>query len=88
MKNILTKNKKCPWWKKCRNGDEGCVETNPENCVRFMPLDETNLVEIDGTVEVPPDIDYNKFSQYFINWVHSMGWAFCGMIKRHEEEEY
>lgn len=79
--------KRCPWYKKCRNGDEGCFARNPANCVRFMPLDGTNLTEIDGIIETPPDVDDDKFGQYFINWIESMGWSFCGSLNKYEDEE-
>lgn len=79
-------NFKCPWCDKCRNGNDGCYTIAPESCIRFMPLEGTNLTNIDGVVETPPDIDYDKFSQFFMNWIESMGWGFCGSIKRHEED--
>lgn len=78
---------KCSWRMKCRNGDEGCFARNPASCVRFMPLDGTNLTEIDGIVETPPDVDDDKFAQYFINWIESMGWSFCGTCHKCEVEE-
>ncbi len=77
--------KKCSWNKKCRNGGEGCFTIEPENCVRFMPVEGTTCTEINGIVETPPDIDYDKFSQYFMNWIDSMGWSFCGSFKKIEE---
>lgn len=78
--------KKCPWRNKCRNGGEGCWNVEPENCVRFLPTEGTNLTSIDGIVETPPNIDCEKFSQYFMNWLDSMGWSFCGSFKKYEEE--
>ena len=79
--------KKCPWRNKCRNGGDGCYAREPEDCVRFMPTEGTNCTEIDGIVETPPGIDYDKFSQYFTNWIESMGWSFCGSFKKYEEKE-
>ena len=79
--------KKCPWSKTCRNGGDGCWSAEPEGCVRFLPLEGTHLTEISGIVETPPDIDYDKFSQYFTNWIDSMGWSFCGSFGVHTEEE-
>ena len=84
------KHKKCPYYKKCRNGYEGCWTTSDEPveaCVRFLPLEGTNLTEIKGVVETPPNIDYDKFSQYFTNWVDSMGWSFCGTFYRYEDND-
>ena len=81
-------NVKCSWNEYCRNDDEGCYAREPENCVRFMPLEGTNLANIKGVVETPPDIDSNKFAQYFSNWIESMGWSFCGTIAPYEDEEY
>ena len=79
--------KKCPWHNKCRNGGEGCFAREPETCVRFMPTEGTNCTEFSGIVETPPNIDCDKFSQYFMNWIESMGWSFCGSFKKYEEKE-
>ena len=79
--------KKCPWRNKCRNGGDGCYTREPENCVRFMPTEGTNCTEINGIVETPPGIDDDKFIQYFTNWIESMGWSFCGSLKKYEEED-
>ena len=81
------KKKHCPWSKKCRNGGDRCWSAEPETCVRYLPTEGTNLTSIDGIVETPPDIDYDKFSQYFINWLDSMGWSFCGSFKKYEEDD-
>lgn len=78
--------RKCPWNKKCRNGGDGCYSREPENCVRFMPTEGTNLTKINGIVETPPDIDDDKFCQYFTNWIEAMGWSFCGSFVKYEEE--
>lgn len=80
-------NELCPWHKDCRNGTSGCYSVNPENCVRFLPITGTNFTKITGVVETPPEIDCNKFNQYFINWVESMGWNFCGGFSPCENEE-
>ena len=81
------KHKKCPWYKNCRNGDDGCYSTEPEKCIRFLPLEGTNLTKISGIIETPPEIDCDKFTQYFINWVDSMGWSFCGHLSTYTEED-
>lgn len=78
---------KCPWNEYCQNGDECCYNREPENCIRFMPHEGTNLTDISGTVETPPGIDSEKFGQYFTNWIESMGWSFCGVIAPHDDEE-
>lgn len=79
--------KKCSWYKKCRNGGDGCWSVEPQNCVRFLPIEGTNLTEINGIVETPPNIDDDKFNQYFINWIESMGWSFCGIFNKYEEKD-
>lgn len=81
------KSKKCSWYNKCRNGADMCYTLNPESCIRFMPLEGTNLNKINGIVETQPEIDYDKFSQYFLNWIEAMGWSFCGCINVYEDEE-
>lgn len=80
------KDKLCPWYKDCRNGNDGCYSAEPENCVRFLPLNGTNLTKIAGVIETPPEIDCDKFSQYFANWIESMGWSFCGSLNPYEDE--
>lgn len=77
---------KCLWADKCSNGNDNCYTIEPQNCVRFMPLVGTNLTTINGVVETPPEIDADKFNQYFINWIESMGWSFCGGTDSYEEE--
>ncbi len=79
--------KKCPWHNKCRNGGDGCWFENPEKCIRFLPTEGTNLTEINGIIETPPNIDTDKFSQYFMNWIDSMGWSFCGSFVEYKEED-
>lgn len=81
------KKKLCPWSKKCRNGNDGCYFQDPENCIRFLPIEGTNISEISVIVETPPEIDNDKFSQYFINWIDSMGWSFCGSISSYLGEK-
>lgn len=71
-------NQKCVWSEKCRNGCDGCWTLEPENCVRYMPLEGTNFTKINGIMETPPDINWDKFTQYFMNWVECMGWTFTG----------
>lgn len=75
------KKRSCLWNKKCRNGNDNCYSDTPESCVRFLPLEGTNLTEISGIVETPPEIDCDKFSQHFVNWIESMGWSFCGSFR-------
>lgn len=81
------KKKKCPWNNKCRNGGDGCWTSAPEDCVRFLPTEGTNLTSISGIVETPPDVDYDKFSQYFMNWIDMMGWSFCGHFGEEKESQ-
>ena len=81
------KNKLCPAHKECRNGYDGCYSADPKTCVRFLPLDGTNLTKITGIIETPPEIDCDKFSQFFTNWVVSMGWSFCGGFSPQEDME-
>ena len=81
------KTKACPWHEICQNSSDGCYTAEPENCVRFMPLNGTNLTRIVGVVETPSEIDYDKFNQYFVNWISAMGWSFCGGCAPCENEE-
>ena len=86
MENISIENSKCPWHDKCRNGADGCWILEPEKCVRFLPLEGTNLININGTIETPHEIDIDKFSQYFSNWIDGMGWSFCGSMSPYTDE--
>ena len=78
--------KKCPAWKTCRNGADGCWEYDPKLCVRFLPLEGTHVTEISGCIETPPNVDSYAFAQYFSNWIESMGWSHCCMIRPYKEE--
>lgn len=86
-RNDAMENEKCSWCNKCRNGNDGCWTSEPKNCVRYLPLEGTYLTEIKGVIETPPEIDCNKFSQFFMNWIESMGWSFAGGFKKYEDEE-
>lgn len=81
------RNKKCPWHNKCRNGGDGCSHHNPEKCVRFLPLEGTNLTEVVFTVETQPHIDSYALSEMLTNWFDCMGWSYCGTTKPYEDEE-
>lgn len=35
-------------------------------------------IEIQGCVEVSPDIDVDAFTEEFIKWIESKGWSFGG----------
>lgn len=79
-------NKKCPWSDKCRNGNDGCYHSNPEKCVRHLPLEGTHLTKINFTIETPPHIDSEACFDMFTNWLDCMGWSGCGFSKPYDEE--
>lgn len=79
-------NEKCIWDNKCRNGGDGCYHKNPERCVRFLPLEGTNLTKVVFTVETPPHIDSDMFSEMFGNWLDCMGWSGCGFTHPYSED--
>lgn len=80
---------KCPHYKICRNGNGGCVNvsTNPQECVRYMPLEGTHLTEVNLTIETPPHIDSDKCSQILLNIIDGLGWLMAGTIKPLEDED-
>ena len=80
-------NEKCSWWLQCANGGGDCWILEPEKCVRFMPIRGNNLTKVSGVIETPPEIDNEKFGQYFSNWIESMGWIFAGYFCEYKEEE-
>jgi len=78
---------RCPRCDECQNGASDCTTVEPDKCVRFMPIEGTNYTKIIGFVETQPDIDSDKFMQYFTNWIESMGWFFCGTVHEMENNE-
>jgi len=62
----------------CKNYVGKCWSSDDSQCVRFLPLTDTNFTKIDGFVETPPNIDMDAFSQLFINWIESLGYVFIG----------
>jgi hypothetical protein len=80
------KNKKCSWHNKCQNGGDGCFHHEPEKCVRYLPLQDTHITKINFTVETPPHIDSDAFTEMFINWLECMGWRCVGFSEPIKEE--
>lgn len=73
----------------CQHREEGCwFIDDSEKCVRFLPECRTNLTEIDGIIETPPNVDSDTFLQMFSNWLDSMGWLFCGITAPYDEEKH
>ncbi len=88
---IINKNKFkiCAYHDKCQNGSDGCYSLKPETCVRFLPLDGTNLIKINGVIETPPHIDSDIFSQLFSNWMDSLGYSFSvSMTDYYDSNKY
>ena len=81
------KNKKCYYYNACQNGSNGCFCRKGDKCVRFLPLEGTNVIKIEGYIETQPEIDIDIFSQMFINWIESMGWNWCCILSPYEEDE-
>lgn len=79
--------KKCIHDKTCQNANNGCTADPLHRCVRFLPIEGTNLTKISGVVETPPEIDHDIFDQMFINWIESMGWLFAGSTSPYYDEE-
>lgn len=77
----------CPWSNCCRNGGDGCFAIKPELCVRYLPLEGNNLTEINFIIETPPNVDSEKFSQYFSNWIECMGWSYSGIITPYTDDD-
>ncbi len=70
----------------CQNGGNGCRVSARASCTRFLPLEGTNLTSLNGTVETPPDINYDVFSDLFVDWIESKGWKACTIFKPYQEE--
>lgn len=71
---------------RCQHKKEKCRMLEGEKCIRYMPCDNTNFIQIGGVVETPPEIDEDIFSQQFINWIESMGYYFGGGISNANDD--
>lgn len=83
----VRKTKKCYYHKICQNGNGGCYCEKDYKCVRFLPVEGTNITHITGYIETPPNIDYSMFCDIFTNWIDSLGWQYCGIVEPCEEEK-
>ena len=81
--------KKCPHHKICRNGGDGCtyISKNPNECIRYLPLNNTNIFNFNGAIEVRNEIDIKTFSQEVDNFIQSKGWSATISIWPYEEEK-
>jgi len=70
----------------CQNSGGDCCVAKGASCVRFLPIEGTNLTNIDGTIETPPDVNLDTFSEMFMNWIDSMGWKACVIFKPYQDE--
>lgn len=71
----------------CQHAFEDCVPSHVVACIRFLPNEGTNLVEFKGVMEVPPDIDSDKFADLLGDWVKENGWKMCSIVQPYAEEE-
>ena len=44
-------NKRCHYYNACQNGSNGCFCRKGDKCVRFLPLEGTNVIKIEGYIE-------------------------------------
>ena len=58
--------------------------TSEENCIRFLPQNNTRVINIQGSIEVPPHITADIFSQQLINWIESQGYLATLGVKEDE----
>jgi hypothetical protein len=47
----------------------------------------SHWIDLIGSVELDENTDLDKFSDEFIDWLESKGWAFFGSFKPNENEE-
>ena len=64
----------------CQHKKSKCWVIEGEGCIKYLPIENTNFIHIDGVVETPPGINEDIFSQQFINWIESLGYCFGGGI--------
>lgn len=50
-------------------------------------MENKNLIEIEATIEVPSNIDLITFSRHYDEWIYSMGWSSCGIIRPYNDDE-
>lgn len=71
---------------KCQHAFEDCIPCHVVLCTRFLPNEGTNLVDFKGVMEVPPDIDSDKFADLLTDWVEDNGWKMCSIVQPYEDE--
>ena len=79
------KPKKSVFCSKCQNNRDNCWITEGQKCVRYLPERNTNLTNIDGIIETPPEVTSDVVGQIFINWIDSLGWHFAGSSAPYKE---
>ena len=78
----MKKIKKCPKYKECQHGAEGCIHLDDRyECIHYLPLDGTNLTKLVFTVESPPNVTSEMVMDKFINWIDYEGFIACGFSR-------
>lgn len=78
MQRINQSKKRSLQCSNCKNNQGACWTDDESKCIRYLPNENTNFTKIEGVVETPPEVDSDVFSQMFINWIESLGYAFGG----------
>lgn len=71
----------------CQNGGDGCSVAAGVNCTRFLPTEGTNLTDINGVVETPPEVTTDEFSNLLMDWLDSKGWRCTAIVKPYVEDQ-
>lgn len=80
------KSKKSVFCSNCQNSGNNCWITEGNICVRYLPERNTNLTDIDGIIETPPEVTSDMVNQMLTNWVDSLGWHFTGSSAPYKDD--
>lgn len=58
------------------------------NSTKKEPLTMRKEIEINGCIEIPPEMTMDEFCDAFIEWVESKGWLFGGGFREIVDGEY
>ena len=70
----------------CQNSVDNCWIAEGHMCVRYLPERHTNLTNIKGIIETPPEVTSDMACQMFTNWIDSLGWHFTGSSAPYKED--
>lgn len=70
----------------CQHNNLKCWMREGEYCIKYLSCENTNIININGVVETPPDIADDVLLKRFINWIESLGYNFGGGVSMNEDD--